>query len=54
MEAFWQIQNVLSIHVPEPPEDRWHVRVVAAWMGLTEDQVVERFGGPSVPKAAAG
>ena len=54
MEAFWQIQDVLSIHVPEPPEETWHVGVVAAWMGLTEDQVVARFGGPQAAKAAAG
>jgi len=50
MEAFWGIQDVLSIHVPQPPEDPWHVRVVAAWMDITEAQVLEQFGGPLAPR----
>ncbi len=50
LETFWAIQDVFSIHVPEPPEETWQLRAVAAWMGLTEAEVLEKFGGPLAVK----
>ena len=50
LTVFREIQDALSYHVPQPPEEPWHVRVVAAWMNLTEAQVLEQFGGPLAPR----
>ncbi len=46
LDTFCEIQDALSWHVPQPPEEPWHLRVVAAWMNITEAAVLEKFGGP--------
>lgn len=54
IEAFWQIQDVMSRHVLVPLEETWEVRAVAVWMNITEAEVLEQSGGPLAKTKDAG
>ena len=49
LDRFGDLLEAVSETVPEPPAEPWHIRLLAAWMGTTEAEVLDRFGGPLAP-----